>query len=121
YQITGSESLTWHQLLSPIADKVGGTYRPCYVPSDLLGRIGKKYGYDFTGELLGDKANTVIFINEKIRALVPEMATRTTFSSGAEKCASRILSDESLRREDPDFDAFSDKVVAMMERLEEEL
>ena len=121
FHITGSESLTWNQILSTIAEKIGGTYRPCYVPSALLAKVGAKYGYDYEGQLLGDKANSVIFINEKIRALVPEMATRTPFGEGAKRCAERILSDESLREKDPAFDAFSDKVIAIMERLEEEI
>lgn len=120
YQITGSESLTWNQILSTIAKVFNCEYKPCYVPSTLLATIGKDWGYDFEGALLGDKANSVIFVNDKIRKLVPEFATRTSFLSGAIKCRDRILSNPSLQKEDKDFDAFSDMVVAAMERAEEE-
>lgn len=121
YHITSSESLTWNEILSTIAEKVGGKYDPCFVPSTLLSHIGAKYGYDYTGQLLGDKANSVVFIGEKLRKVVPEMRTRTTFSLGAAKCAERILSDPSLQKEDPDFDAFTERVVDAMERMEKEL
>ena len=118
FQITGDESLTWDQILSLVAEATGGVYRPCHVPSDLLGKVGRKYGYDYTGELLGDKANTVIFRNDKLKKLVPEMETRVLFSEGVKKCAERILSDPSLQKEDPVFDDFSDRVVSAMEKLE---
>lgn len=119
FQITGDESLTWDQILSLVADAVGGVYRPCHVPSDLLGKAGRKYGYDYTGELLGDKANTVIFVNDRLKQLVPGMKTRVPFSEGVKRCAARILSDASLQVEDPDFDAFSDRVAKAMETAEE--
>ncbi len=117
FQITGDESLTWDQILSLVAGATGGVYRPCHVPSDLLGEVGRKYGYDYTGELLGDKANTVIFKNDKLKKLVPEMETRVPFSEGVKRCAERILSDPSLQKEDPDFDAFTDRVVEAMEKV----
>lgn len=121
YQITGSETLTWNQILSTIASSVGGEYRPCYVPSSLLASLGRRYGYDYEGELLGDKANSVIFLCDKIRTAVPEMKTTVSFSMGAKRCAKRILSDPELQKEDRDFDIFSDKVVEIMERMEKEL
>ena len=100
---------------------MSGEYRPCFVPSSLLGKVGAKYGYDFTGELLGDKACNVIFVNTKLRALVPEMVTKTSFKEGAKRAAERILSDKSLQVEDPEFDEFSDRVVKAMERVEDEI
>ena len=121
YQITGSDRLSWNEILSTIAEAVGGEYKPCYVPSSLLGVIGEKYGYDYTGELLGDKAYTVLFVNFKLDKISPEMCTRTSFKEGAKRAAARILSDKSLQKEDPEFDAFSDRVVEAMERVEKEL
>ena len=121
YQITGNERLTWNDILSTIAKAVGGEFRPCYVPSSLLAKVGKKYGYDYEGELLGDKAYSVIFVNSKLNKLVPEMRTKTMFKEGAKRAAERILSDKSLQIEDPGFDAFSDRVIEAMERVENEI
>ena len=83
--------------------------------------MGRKYGYDYNGELLGDKAYTVIFVNKKLNDLVPEMCTRTTFKEGVKRAAKRILGDKSLQREDKDFDIFSDRVVQAMERVKDEI
>ena len=57
----------------------------------------------------------------KLDKISPEMCTRTSFKEGAKKAAARILSDKSLQKEDPEFDAFSDRVVDAMERVEKEL
>ena len=121
YQITGNERLTWNDILSTIAEAVGGEFKPCYVPSTILAECGSKYGYDYNGELLGDKAYTVIFVNKKLNDMVPEMATRTSFKEGVKRAAERILSDKSLQRDDPEFDAFCDRVVEAMERVKNEI
>ena len=121
YQITGNERLTWDQILSTIAQAVGGEYKPCYVPSALLGEVGNKYGYDFTGQLLGDKSHSVVFVNTKLTSLVPEMRTITSFKEGVKRAAERILSDITLQKDDPEFDAFSDRVVSAMERVRNEI
>lgn len=121
YQITGNERLSWNEILSTIAQAVGGEYKPCYVPSSLLGEVGQKYGYDYYGELLGDKAYSVIFVNTKLNKLVPEMCTKTSFKEGAKRAAKRILEDKNLQKEDKEFDEFSDRVVAAMERVKDEI
>ncbi len=121
FHITGDEVLTWNTILGTAASILGVEYKPCYVPSDLLGRVGKKYGYDFEGGLLGDKAHSVVFDNSKLKRLVPEMTTRTIFCEGAEKAINYILSHSECQREDKEFDAFCDKVIAAMEKAEEEL
>ena len=43
------------------------------------------------------------------------------FKEGAKRAAERILSDKSLQIEDPEFDAFSDRVIEAMERVENEI
>ena len=39
-----------------VADALGVKLNDYHVSSDYLAAVGKKYGYDFEGELLGDKA-----------------------------------------------------------------
>lgn len=121
FHITGDEVLTWNTILSTAAKILGAKFNPCYVPSDLLGRVSKKYGYDLEGELLGDKAHSVVFDNSKLKRLVPEMTTKTLFFEGAERTIKYILSHPECQKEDKDFDCFCDKVVAAMEKAEAEL
>ena len=117
-QITGEELLTWNQILETIARAVGGVYRPCYVPSAMLARCG---AYHFSGALLGDKANTVLFDNRLLHRLVPTFQIQKSFAEAARESAAYFLSHPELQKEDPFFDRFCDDVAAIMEEAEEKL
>ena len=54
FQITGDEVLSWNQIFATIADALGVELHPYYVSSEFLAAVGDKYGYDFTGSLIGD-------------------------------------------------------------------
>ena len=117
-QITGEELLTWNQIMESIAKAVGGTYKPCYVPTSLLVKAGK---YDFEGAMLGDKSNTVIFDNALAHRLVPAWTIQKRFDQAARESAAYILSHPELQVEDPEFDRFSDQVAAIMEKAGESI
>ncbi len=117
-QITGEELLTWNQIMQSIARAAGGEYRPCYVPTDILAQTKK---YDFTGALLGDKSNTVIFDNSLLHRLVPTFRQQRAFDSCARESVQYFLSHPEMQTEDPDFDAFSDALVEIMEGAAEKV
>ena len=112
-QITSDESLTWNQIYHCIADALGVELKPYYVPSDFLAKCSD---HDFTGGLIGDKANTVVFDNTKLKRLVPEFTAKVRFDRGIRMTINNILSDESLQIEDPEFDIWCDKVIAAMDK-----
>lgn len=68
FQITSDESVTWTQIYQIIADCLGVELKPYYVSSTFLADISD---YDLTGNLLGDKAATVVFDNSKLKKAVP--------------------------------------------------
>jgi len=112
-QITSDESLTWNQIYQSIANALGVELKPCYVPSDFLDKCSD---YDFNGSLIGDKANSVVFDNTKLKRLVPGFAAKVRFDQGIRLTINNVLADKSLQYEDPDFDAWCDKVIAAMEK-----
>ena len=118
FHITGDEVLTWNQIYETVAEALGVEFRPCYVPSDFLARTGKKYGYDFEGALLGDKANSLVFDNSKLKRVVPEMRTTVLFHEGVRRSVEYFLTHPERQKEDRDFDAYSDRVIAAMEEAE---
>ena len=59
FHITTDESMTWNQIYQTIADALEKPLNALHVASDFLARHGENY--DFRGELLGDKAATVVF------------------------------------------------------------
>ncbi|MCQ2524302.1 MAG: SDR family oxidoreductase [Lachnospiraceae bacterium] len=112
FQITSDESVTWNQIYQSLADALGVELHPYYVPSDFLASVSD---YDYYGGLLGDKSNTVVFDNSKIKAIVPDFVCTTRLDQGMKIVVKNILSNPAYQVEDPEFDAFCDKVIAAME------
>lgn len=117
FQITSDESVTWNQIHQCIADALGVEFKPYYVTSDLLDALGP---YDFKGGLIGDKANSVVFDNTKVKNAVPGFVCTTRAEEGIRKTVEYMLSHPETREEDPEFDAWCDKVIAKIEKLKEE-
>lgn len=113
FQITNDEKLTWNQIYQTIADVLGVELRPYYVSSYFLAEVGKQY--DFEGGLIGDKSNTVLFDNTKVKRAVPEFKPSIHFEEGIRRCLDNILSNKSLQIEDPEFDEWCDRVINALE------
>ena len=118
YQITSDESLTWNQIYKIIADCLGVEFKPYYVPSDFLHAVGK---YDFEGGLTGDKANSVVFDNSKVKRAVPGFTATVRLDMGMKQTVEYVLSHKECQVEDPEFDAWCDKVIAAMENAKKEI
>lgn len=117
FQITSDESVTWNQIYQSIADALGVELKPYYVASDLLAALGH---YDFKGGLIGDKANSVVFDNTKVKNAVPGFVCTTRAEEGIRTAVNYMLTHPEVQEEDPEFDAWCDKVIAKLEQLKEE-
>lgn len=116
-QITGDETLTWDQIYATIADALCVELQPYHVASDFLAAAGEKFGFDFEGSLVGDKAVSVVFDNSKLKRLVPDMCTHVRFDQGVRIALNYILTHpEECQQEDPEFDAWCDRVIDVMEK-----
>lgn len=122
FQITGDETLTWNQIYQTIADALGVELKACHVASEFLAAAGEKYGYDFGGGLLGDKAVSVVFDNRKLKRAVPDMRTEVRFDQGVRIALDYVLSHpEECQKEDPEFDAWCDRVIEAMEAAKDKI
>ena len=122
FQITGDEILSWNQIYATIADALGVTLHPYYVSSAFLADVGNKLGYDLTGSLIGDKAVSVVFDNAKLKRLAPQMTTTVPFHDGVRLALSYILSHpEECQKEDPEYDAWCDRIIAALEKAKQEI
>ena len=117
FQITSDESVTWNQIHQCVADALGVEFKPYYVASDLLDALGK---YDFKGGLIGDKANSVVFDNTKVKNAVPGFCATVRVEQGIRMAVEYMLSHPETQVEDPEFDAWCDKVIAKLEQIKEE-
>ncbi len=122
FQITSDETLTWDQIYATIADALGVELHAYHVSTDFLRAVGDKCGYDYTGSLLGDKSVSVVFDNTKLKRAVPDMRTTVRFDMGIRYALDYILSHpDECQKEDPEFDAWCDKVINAIEELKTKL
>ncbi|MBQ0031116.1 MAG: SDR family oxidoreductase [Bacteroidales bacterium] len=113
FQITSDETLTWNQIYQSIAAALHVELKPYYISSAFLADVSD---YDFTGSLIGDKANSAIFCNEKLKRAVPGLQMSVRFEQGIRKTIKHILAHPELQVEDPEFDAWCDKVIDALEQ-----
>ena len=114
FQITGDEVLTWNQIYQTIADALGVELHACHISSEFLAAVGRQYDYE--GALIGDKAVSVVFDNSKLRRLAPDMRTTVPFHRGVRIALDYILAHPAeCQQEDPEFDAWCDRVIAAVE------
>lgn len=110
--ITSDESVTWNQIYEVIADALGVELKAVHVASEFLDACSKE---DYRGSLLGDKANTVVFDNSKLKRLVPGFTATTRVDQGIKETVRYILEHPEYQVEDPEFDAWCDKVIDALE------
>lgn len=79
FHITSDESPTWNFIYEAIARAAGVSADLVHVPSDAVMAVDAEWG----ASLLGDKANSMVFDNAKIRRLVPDFTGFVPFEDGA--------------------------------------
>ncbi len=118
FQITSDETLTWNQIYKTIADCLGVPFKPYYVASDFLATVSN---YDYYGSLLGDKSNSVVFDNTKLKKAVPEFRATLRFDQGVKQTIDYVLSHPECQIEDRAFDVWCDRVIQALERAKSEI
>jgi nucleoside-diphosphate-sugar epimerase len=106
--ITSDETVTWNQIYGIIADALGVKLNAVHVSSEFLAACSKE---DYRGGLLGDKANSVVFDNSKLKRLVPDFVAATRLDQGIKQTVEYILAHPEHQTEDKEFDIWCDKVV----------
>lgn len=107
FHITSDEALTWNAIFGHMAAAAGVEPSLVHVPSDAIDAADPKWG----AGLLGDKSNSMVFDNSKVRTLVPGFACRTTFAQGAREIVKWYDVDESRKNVDPEVDALQDALI----------
>lgn len=118
FHITTDESLPWNDIYKAIADALGVPLKPYYVASQTLADMSS---YDFVGSLIGDKSNSVVFDNSKVKALVPDFKCTVTAREGIRRTVEYILEHPEYQIEDKEFDSWCDRVIAALDKAKEEV
>ena len=114
FQIMSDEQLTWNQIYECVGRALGVTPKLYHVASDFLAATAPK-AWDFTGNLIGDKAATVVFDCSKLKRAVPGFCATTRFDEGVRRCVAYILAHPELQEEDPEFDQWCERIIAAQE------
>lgn len=116
FQITSDESVSWNDIYNAIADAVGVELKPYYVASKTLADMSD---YDLTGSLIGDKANSVVFDNSKVKSVVHDFKAEISAKDGIRMTVRNILAHPELQHDDEEFDKWCDKVIDALEKMKE--
>jgi nucleoside-diphosphate-sugar epimerase len=81
FHITSDEVLSWNMIYKILAESLGREAKIVHIASDFICRIEPS----FTGTLLADKAESVIFDNTKIKTFVPEYKAIIPFAMGIKR------------------------------------
>lgn len=111
--ITSDETVTWNQIYTAIADALGVNLKPVHVSSEFLDSCSEQ---DYRGGLLGDKSNSVVFDNSKLKRLVPDFVATVRLDEGVKQAVKFILSHPEYQVEDTEFDSWCDKVLQALEK-----
>jgi nucleoside-diphosphate-sugar epimerase len=116
FHITTDEVLTWDQHYRIVGRAVGVTPELVHVPSDLLAAFEPSQ----EGNLLGDKAISVVFDNSKLKTLVPDYCATTTLASGVAQSVAWYRADPERQQIDEDFNRLCDRILAAMDSIRPE-
>ena len=81
FHITSDEVLTWDQIYREAGHAAGVEPHLVHIPSELIAA----YDPAAVGSLIGDKANSAVFDNRKIKRYVPDFAAPTSWAEGVRR------------------------------------
>jgi nucleoside-diphosphate-sugar epimerase len=107
FHITSDEILTWNQIYEAIGMAAGNVPEMVHIPSEFIA------GFDdfHTGNLLGDKAHSVIFDNSKIKAFVPGFQALIPFNQGIKRTVSWFEQKPARMKIIEETNIFMDEVI----------
>jgi len=81
FQITSDQVLSWDQIYLEVYQALGLEPNVIHIPSDLIA----KFWLDAEGSLIGDKSNSVVFDNSKIKRFVPDFVCEVDWAEGVRR------------------------------------
>jgi len=111
FHITTDEVLNWNQILEALGRAVGVEPELIHISTDFL----MPFDASFEGTMRGDKSNSVVFDNSKIKKFVPDFVATTRFEEGIKLSIDWYRKHPELCISDPEWDALCDKIIGAFE------
>ena len=112
FQITSDEAMTWDQIHLEAYHALGLEPNIVHIPSDLIAL----YDPPSLGSLVGDKSNSVVFDNSKIKRFVPEYFCEINWSQGLRRSLAWFDAHPEFQTIDEEIDTLWDQIIAAYER-----
>jgi nucleoside-diphosphate-sugar epimerase len=111
FHITAEEVLTWNQIYLEVYRALGLEPNLIHIPSDLIARFDEHA----MGSLIGDKSNSVVFDNSKIRRFVPDFKCKVDWAEGLRKALAWFDADDSRKAIDHSMNSMWDSIIRAYE------
>lgn len=112
FQITSDEVLTWNQAYAEVGRALGVDLNNVHIASELIA----KFDEHALGSLIGDKANSVLFDNNKIKRFVPDFACDVSWAEGVRRSLAWFEADPARQTIDHKADRLWDRIINAYER-----
>ncbi len=112
FQITSDEVLTWDQIFLEVYAALGVEPNIVHIPSDFI----IAYDPEKLGTLTGDKANSVVFDNSKIKRFVPDFVCEVKWAEGIRRSLAWFDEDKSRQTIDSEMNTKWDRIIEAYEK-----
>jgi nucleoside-diphosphate-sugar epimerase len=112
FHITSDEVLTWNQAYLEVGHALGVDLEIVHIPSELIAAFDE---HKF-GSLIGDKANSVVFDNSKIKRFVPDFECKVSWAEGVRRSIAWFEADPSRCTIDGEANQLWDAIIAAYEK-----
>ena len=112
FQITSDQVLSWDQIYLEAYQALGLAPNVIHIPSDLIA----KYWPHAYGSLIGDKSNSVVFDNSKIKSFVPDFNCKVSWADGLRRSLAWFESHPEYQTIDQELNSIWDTLIAAYEQ-----
>ncbi len=112
FQITSDEVLSWNQIHLEAYQALSVDPNLIHIPSDLIAA----YDPHSLGSLIGDKANSVVFDNSKIKRFVHDYACEVNWAEGVRRSLAWFEAHPEFQTIDHEMNSIWDQIITAYER-----
>jgi len=113
FQITSDQVLSWDQIHLEVYQALGLEPNVIHIPSDFIAH----YDEGAVGSLIGDKSNSVVFDNRKIKSFVPDYKCEVNWAEGLRRSLAWFDVHPEFQTVDKDANLLWDKIIAVYEKV----
>jgi nucleoside-diphosphate-sugar epimerase len=112
FQITSDQVLSWNQIYLEVYQALGREPNVVHIPSDFIAAFDS----NAIGTLIGDKSNSVVFDNSKIKRFVPDYSCEVDWAEGCRRTLAWFEVHPEFQTIDQESNRLWDTIIAAYER-----